>query len=55
MFKVIKDENYVTIDKYWGEKCGNCDEYLEPDWKWCPYCGEIIERSEDDGTKRENH
>lgn len=30
--------------------CGKCDKSLNPYWKFCPYCGEVIEREKKNET-----
>lgn len=37
------DEQYVTVSV-----CGDCENTIEDEWKYCPYCGCYINRDEDE-------
>jgi uncharacterized OB-fold protein len=39
---LLKIMTESSEDCYPFESCNYCDKYLQPNWKYCPYCGESI-------------
>lgn len=40
---IYKNPSRVLID-YW--RCGECEKPLDPDWEFCPYCGNPVQHRE---------